>query len=194
MYVFVRVSAFHRGVTVVSSSNHSVYTDVFVRSVKAQHCKRIVSTNAPRFFKRPPHQLLVSIVVSIPACHAGDRGSIPRRGESTALFLGWTMLLSPQSGTYSWKKSFMIQFPAFEVNSAFQGIGCSVVEFSPATREARVRFPANAGSFEHVISTSMQTPEEEICVRLPGKQKSLVLVEFSTDSWKIRLWTFTHSQ
>lgn len=28
-----------------------------------------------------PEQLLVSIVVSIPACHAGDRGSIPRRGE-----------------------------------------------------------------------------------------------------------------
>ena len=26
----------------------------------------------------PP--VLVSIVVSIPACHAGDRGSIPRRG------------------------------------------------------------------------------------------------------------------
>ena len=25
--------------------------------------------------------ILVSIVVSIPACHAGDRGSIPRRGE-----------------------------------------------------------------------------------------------------------------
>ena len=26
-------------------------------------------------------QILVSIVVSIPACHAGDRGSIPRRGD-----------------------------------------------------------------------------------------------------------------
>lgn len=26
-------------------------------------------------------QILGSIVVSIPACHAGDRGSIPRRGE-----------------------------------------------------------------------------------------------------------------
>ena len=25
--------------------------------------------------------ILGSIVVSIPACHAGDRGSIPRRGE-----------------------------------------------------------------------------------------------------------------
>ena len=25
-------------------------------------------------------QVLDSIVVSIPACHAGDRGSIPRRG------------------------------------------------------------------------------------------------------------------
>jgi hypothetical protein len=27
--------------------------------------------------------ILDSIVVSIPACHAGDRGSIPRRGGST---------------------------------------------------------------------------------------------------------------
>ena len=26
-------------------------------------------------------RVLGSIVVSIPACHAGDRGSIPRRGE-----------------------------------------------------------------------------------------------------------------
>ena len=31
---------------------------------------------------RPPNTLiLVSIVVSIPACHAGDRGSIPRLGD-----------------------------------------------------------------------------------------------------------------
>ena len=31
---------------------------------------------------RPSHSLYIlgSIVVSIPACHAGDRGSIPRRG------------------------------------------------------------------------------------------------------------------
>ena len=27
------------------------------------------------------YQILDSIVVSIPACHAGDRGSIPRRGD-----------------------------------------------------------------------------------------------------------------
>ena len=27
------------------------------------------------------YAVLVSIVVSIPACHAGDRGSIPRRGD-----------------------------------------------------------------------------------------------------------------
>ena len=27
------------------------------------------------------HRVLGSIVVSIPACHAGDRGSIPRQGE-----------------------------------------------------------------------------------------------------------------
>jgi hypothetical protein len=30
-------------------------------------------------------QVLDSIVVSIPACHAGDRGSIPRLGEETFL-------------------------------------------------------------------------------------------------------------
>ena len=29
----------------------------------------------------------VSIVVSIPACHAGDRGSIPRHGEIFFLFV-----------------------------------------------------------------------------------------------------------
>ena len=31
--------------------------------------------------------ILGSIVVSIPACHAGDRGSIPRRGEKYIFFL-----------------------------------------------------------------------------------------------------------
>ena len=32
-------------------------------------------------FSSFPYLILVSIVVSIPACHAGDRGSIPRRGD-----------------------------------------------------------------------------------------------------------------
>jgi hypothetical protein len=31
------------------------------------------------------HVVLGSIVVSIPACHAGDRGSIPRRGGRNSL-------------------------------------------------------------------------------------------------------------
>ena len=35
------------------------------------------------------HQILGSIVVSIPACHAGDRGSIPRRGERFFLILSY---------------------------------------------------------------------------------------------------------
>ena len=38
----------------------------------------------------PCNSILVSIVVSIPACHAGDRGSIPRRG-------GKHFFLSPPS-------------------------------------------------------------------------------------------------
>ena len=37
-------------------------------------------------------QILVSTVVSIPACHAGDRGSIPRRGERE-IFLFLTMMM-----------------------------------------------------------------------------------------------------
>ncbi len=32
-------------------------------------------------FYSASYQILDSIVVSIPACHAGDRGSIPRRGD-----------------------------------------------------------------------------------------------------------------
>ena len=35
-------------------------------------------------------QILGSIVVSIPACHAGDRGSIPRRGGWVETFFSWT--------------------------------------------------------------------------------------------------------
>ena len=31
--------------------------------------------------------ILDSIVVSIPACHAGDRGSIPRRGKHHSITL-----------------------------------------------------------------------------------------------------------
>lgn len=34
-----------------------------------------------------PHQLFVSIEVSIPACHAGDPGSIPGRRDLFVLFL-----------------------------------------------------------------------------------------------------------
>ena len=42
-------------------------------------------------FCQIPWNLMVldSIVVSIPACHAGDRGSIPRRGGHIFKFLQW---------------------------------------------------------------------------------------------------------
>ena len=42
---------------------------------------------------------LGSIVVSIPACHAGDRGSIPRRGE-----------ISRCNGTIFWFKQNLNEF------------------------------------------------------------------------------------
>ena len=40
---------------------------------------RNISASLRDKFQR--HRILGSIVVSIPACHAGDRGSIPRRGD-----------------------------------------------------------------------------------------------------------------
>ena len=38
-------------------------------------------------------QILGSIVVSIPACHAGDRGSIPRRGGLNILWTVFSVFL-----------------------------------------------------------------------------------------------------
>jgi hypothetical protein len=48
--------------------------------------------------------LLLSIVVSIPACHAGDRGSIPR----LRVFFGWLQLPQRQNfiGSISLKRKF----------------------------------------------------------------------------------------
>ena len=56
------------------------------------------SAGSPRARERPGGRtvaaVLVSIVVSIPACHAGDRGSIPRRGGHTP-FLVAAVALCP---------------------------------------------------------------------------------------------------
>ena len=62
------------------------------------------------------------------ACHAGDRGSIPRQ--------------SIQSLFFTWMQYFICDC-AGKIDDV-TSIGGSVVEFSPATRETGVRFPANA--------------------------------------------------
>ena len=41
------------------------------------------------FFEMLDCRIRGSIVVRIPACHAGDRGSIPRRGGSAMIFSFW---------------------------------------------------------------------------------------------------------
>ena len=61
------------------------------------------------------------------ACHAGDRGSIPR--QCNLCFLTWMQ--------------YFIYDCAGQIVDV-TSIGGSVVEFSPATRETGVRFPANA--------------------------------------------------
>ena len=73
------------------------------------------------------HQILVSIVVSIPACHAGDRGSIPRRGGFiftwTSDFLGgWKLYV---------KLYFLAKFIVFNLEflyrKTFWNIPCSLL-------------------------------------------------------------------
>ena len=45
--------------------------------------------------------LLDSIVVSIPACHAGDRGSIPRRGVFLSLsFFSYLFIIVHANSSY----------------------------------------------------------------------------------------------
>ena len=61
-------------------------------------------------------------------------------------------------------------------------IGGSVVEFSPATRETRVRFPANAGwTFELICIPSEENGQE---ARRPGaavqRFRSVVVITFAS--------------
>src|SRR4029434_7582779 len=59
-------------------------TELFL---KGQQRRMVEKRETPKWPRNEEDKLLVSIVDSIPACHAGDRGSIPRRGESACLFI-----------------------------------------------------------------------------------------------------------
>ena len=63
----------------VTTTNQERFTLLLVRSGTSRLC----------VFKifRLHYEVLGSIVVSIPACHAGDRGSIPRRGGHHAFLI-----------------------------------------------------------------------------------------------------------
>ena len=71
--------------------------------------------NFPRF----QHQVLGSIVVSIPACHAGDRGSIPRRGgeDSFSFIYYYYFFFFPSSLHEFVKVNF--SFSTFDLNFLF---------------------------------------------------------------------------
>ena len=61
------------------------YPDSPATSRQRRRCHRQLPAKSPRHhhsIRTSGSQLLQCIVVSIPACHAGDRGSIPRRGAN----------------------------------------------------------------------------------------------------------------
>ena len=77
--------------------NHdNIFCNIFMKVFSIQ--RGDASAGSPRAGERPGGRtvaaVLVSIVVSIPACHAGDRGSIPRRGGHTP-FLVAAVALCP---------------------------------------------------------------------------------------------------
>ena len=126
-----------------------------------------IVSNAPHFFKEPTHLLLVSIVVSIPACHAGDRGSIPRRGENN-YFISVYNVSEPR------KRKICFELKLFYTISSRQGF------FSVARHcffGGRIlachtggpcSIPGNAGTFEQVILTSMQPLKKKYVFRSSG--------------------------
>ena len=59
----------------------------------------------------PTDHILVSIVVSIPACHAGDRGSIPRRGGfyNNCMFFLSTRNRADAKYKFQYNTSFFIE-------------------------------------------------------------------------------------
>ena len=69
-------------------------------------------------FPHLQHQVLGSIVVSIPACHAGDRGSIPRRGgEDSFSFIYYYYFFFPSSLHDFVKVNFSLS--TFDLNFLF---------------------------------------------------------------------------
>ena len=69
-------------------------------------------------FPHLKHQVLGSIVVSIPACHAGDRGSIPRRGgEDSFSFIYYYYFFFPSSLYEFVKVNFSLS--TFDLNFLF---------------------------------------------------------------------------
>lgn len=76
-------ACYAEGLGCILGGQWRVFCWMRLRACITPSTKRSVRSNVRVHVRR----LLVSIVASIPACHAGDRGSIPRRGV-IFLFLG----------------------------------------------------------------------------------------------------------
>ena len=99
--------------------------------------------------------LLCWPISRILACHAGGLGSIPWPFGGFSFFDHSSLLTLKQQLGGSWWFLILGHSSLYVAR-----IGGSVVEFSPATREARVRFPANAAGSPFVLSSTQPRAEE----------------------------------
>ena len=91
--------------------------------------------------------VLVSIVVSIPACHAGDRGSIPRRGgmmsflDTQAARGSLSLPLTPHAQTRTRTRTQSRTVPA-RASTGARRPQTLLLAAGPATWRQRTRLPA----------------------------------------------------
>ena len=89
-----------------------------------------VLQNYTMIAKRPNFAIRDSIVASIPACHAGDRGSIPRRGEKPF----YLCLLQENHQFLSWSSDGVNQSLSEKALSLEVGVKNSQVAFNQGGR------------------------------------------------------------
>ena len=82
--------------------------------LKGQQRRMVEKRETPKWPRNEEDKLLVSIVDSIPACHAGDRGSIPRRGESACLFIFLRPWAESRKGQLHWPAAALLHWPGIE--------------------------------------------------------------------------------
>ena len=123
---------------------------------------------------------LVSIVVSIPACHAGDRGSIPRRGGERTGFILSSHCQNKDWTTFGEGNGTPLQYFCLEKPMDGGALQAAVHEVT----KSRTRLNDFTFTFHfHALEKEMSTHSSILAWRIPG-----------TGSWWAAVYGVTQSR